>query len=225
MSTSDPDPYSSNISLPDSPVDDPTSSKTRAVDYITKALELMDSGSMTQNRRMEIKSILLLAQNLITKETSMALSSTSAGILGQRPLPKATEKLHISFTEGSYPKDLSHDQLKKQINSAIAESGSPTLRVQAIQKYKNSLGIIVESADTQQALLSSGNSWGPKAFESFSTVAPPKIRHQILVHDIPVDLSLEDIESGLTEDNVYLQLSEKPRWLLKDLSTKKRFSS
>ncbi|KAL3701712.1 hypothetical protein R1sor_019734 [Riccia sorocarpa] len=98
------------------------------------------------------------------------------------------------------------------------------LKVQAMQKYKQSIGLIVESSNTRESLLHSANSWGSKAFESFVSVAPPKERHQILVHDVPVDLTMEEIHAGLLEDNFILTITENPRWLLKDLSSKRRSS-
>ncbi|KAL2609040.1 hypothetical protein R1flu_027613 [Riccia fluitans] len=72
--------------------------------------------------------------------------------------------------------------------------------------------------------LQSGKDWGPKAFQLFSSVAPPQERHQILVHDIAVTWSMEDVGAALRKDNQELEIMERPRWLLKDLSNKKHSS-
>ncbi|KAL3688169.1 hypothetical protein R1sor_014478 [Riccia sorocarpa] len=130
----------------------------------------------------------------------------------------------MSFLEGAYPQELSHADLKNKINSAIHETGQANLKIQAVQKYKQSIGIVVESSETRDSLLQSASSWGPKAFQSFASVAPPRERHQILVHDVPVELTMDEVQTGLAEDNSTLTITEKPRWLLKDLSSKRRSS-
>ncbi|KAL3680785.1 hypothetical protein R1sor_023741 [Riccia sorocarpa] len=50
----------------------------------------------------------------------------------------------------------------------------------------------------------------------------PKERFQLLAHDIPTELELDEITTNLEEDNPYLHIdtTSPPRWLLKDLTGK-----
>ncbi|KAL3686418.1 hypothetical protein R1sor_008992 [Riccia sorocarpa] len=159
-------------------------------------MDILDVDSLTKAKKAEMKASLSQAIQLISTENSII--------------------------RGSYPQDLSHAELKQKINAAIQESDNAHLQIQAVQKYKQSVGVIVESTVVRNKLLQSGNEWGPKAFPSFSAVSPPKEKHQILIHDVPTELSVEEIETGLLEANASLKMMETPRWLLKDRTIKRR---
>ncbi|KAL3679702.1 hypothetical protein R1sor_022658 [Riccia sorocarpa] len=181
------------------------------------------SEALTKVVRNSVASLATVSLPQTSSNKSYA-AVTASGTTLTRPGPPPTERLHISFSEGSYPQDMTHAELKQKINSAVQESGNPHLKIQAVQKYKQSMGIIVESSEVRDELLKTSNNWGPKAFPSFSSVSPPRERHQILIHDIPTELTMEDIETGLIEDNQSLVMVEKPRWLLNDRTNKKRSS-
>ncbi|KAL2624347.1 hypothetical protein R1flu_008592 [Riccia fluitans] len=112
----------------------------------------------------------------------------------------------ISFQDGQYPQELTHDQFKQRINSAIFQSEHPDLKLHAAQKYKSSLGITVADSVARDSLLAAHTNWGPKAFSTFASASAPKERYQILVHDIPVNLELKETQTNLLEDNTYLEV-------------------
>ncbi|KAL3685047.1 hypothetical protein R1sor_003069 [Riccia sorocarpa] len=197
------------------------------IHLIQKVIDMLEVDSLTKGKKSEMKASLSQAIQLISSENSIIgvlqshLKATSElnEAIKKSSGPSPLEKLHIFFSERSYPHDLSHAELMEKINTAIHESGNSHLKIQAVQKYKHFVGIIVESNSARNDLLQSGNSWGPKAFASL-----PKEKHQVLIHDVLTELYREEIESGLNEDNITLTMMETPRWLLKDRSTKRRSS-
>ncbi|KAL3675699.1 hypothetical protein R1sor_025647 [Riccia sorocarpa] len=179
--------------------------------------------------QLQTGSITTVIQETVNSSVASAISSINkpsfSQVLGTpSPTPQgnhgfSNERIVVSFQEGHHPQDLPHDELKKQINAAISQSDTPDLKIQAVLKYKNSLRLIVASSSTRDSLLAN-SSWGPKAFTSFAAASAPKERFQLLAHDIPTELELDEITTNLEEDNPYLHINttSSPRWLPKDLT-------
>ncbi|KAL2608923.1 hypothetical protein R1flu_027496 [Riccia fluitans] len=104
----------------------------------------------------------------------------------------------VSSQDGQYPQELTHDQLKQRINYAISRSEHPDLKIQAVQKYKTSLGvqkykssleIIVADSVARNSLPAARALTGTEAFNTFDSASAPKERYQILVYHIPANQS------------------------------------
>ncbi|KAL3684389.1 hypothetical protein R1sor_002411 [Riccia sorocarpa] len=186
--------------------------KSVALDLLSGAIGvLLAQGNLTKDKKVEMAGSLSTVKDLILKEICLVGSRISCNRSPRKDI--------------NDPQDLPHDELKKHINEAISQSDTPDLKIQPVHKYKNSLGLIVASSSTRDSLLAN-SSWGPKAFTSFVAASAPKECFQLLAHYIPTELELDEITTNLEKDNPYLHIdtTSSPRWLLKDLTGKKRSS-